>query len=100
LFFEAYFSNFIEGIEFEIKEAHEIIFEQKIPKNRTQDAFDILGTYQVISHPTEIGRIPTSFVEFENLLKNRHAILMRGCPEKLPGQYKTMMNRVGAKKYL
>jgi hypothetical protein len=33
-FFEAYFSNFIEGTEFAVDEAAAIIFENRIPKNR------------------------------------------------------------------
>jgi hypothetical protein len=77
LFFESYFSNYIEGTEFELNEAHQIIFEQKIPQNRPQDAHDILGTYQILSNQSEIGHIPKSFAEFENLLKNRHAIMVR-----------------------
>ena len=37
-FFEAYFSNFIEGTEFPVEEAHEIIFEGAIPQDRPEDA--------------------------------------------------------------
>src|SRR3546814_6364556 len=42
---EAYFSNFIEGTEFAIGEAVEIVFEGRIPENRPADGHDVLGTY-------------------------------------------------------
>src|SRR3546814_3141836 len=44
-FMEAYFSNFIEGTEFAIGEAVEIVFEGRIPENRPADGHDVLGTY-------------------------------------------------------
>jgi hypothetical protein len=44
-FFEAYFSNFIEGTEFEVDEAVDIIFSGVIPAERAEDAHDVLGTW-------------------------------------------------------
>lgn len=94
-FFEAYFSNFIEGTEFEVKEAAAIVFENRIPIARPQDAHDILGTYKIVADQTEMSRIPRDFTEFEHLLKRRHGEIMQARPEKLPGQYKTEPNRAG-----
>src|SRR3546814_906624 len=54
-FFEAYFSNFIEGTEFEVEEAAAIVFRQAIPRDRPADAHDILGTWRLVSDP-KIGR--------------------------------------------
>ena len=45
-FFEAYFSNYIEGTTFLVSEAEEIVFEGKIIPNRTEDSHDVLGTFQ------------------------------------------------------
>ena len=42
-FFEAYFSNFIEGTEFAVEEAREIVFEGVIPPARPEDAHDVTG---------------------------------------------------------
>jgi len=95
-FFEAYFSNFIEGTEFEIEEAVRIIFEGKIPKDRPADAHDILGTYQIVSNVNEMKRIPNNADELIVLLKNRHARLMQGRPEMKPGEFKTVPNRAGS----
>lgn len=95
-FFEAYFSNFIEGTEFAIEEAAAIIFQNQIPNARPQDAHDILGTYRIVADPTEMARTPNTFAELERLLKRRHAEIMQARPEKGPGQYKTEPNRAGS----
>lgn len=94
-FFEAYFSNFIEGTEFAVNEAAAIIFENKIPMARPQDAHDIIGTYRIVSDATEMTQLPSSFAELENLLKRRHTAIMQARPDKAPGQYKTEANRAG-----
>lgn len=94
-FFEAYFSNFIEGTEFEVNEAIDIIFKGKIPENRPKDAHDILGTYQVISDLEEMNTCPKNGDELIQILKKRHAILMQGRPEITPGKFKTVSNRAG-----
>src|SRR3546814_5207353 len=56
-FFEAYFSNFIEGTEFSVEEAEDIVFRGVIPQDRPQDAHDILGPYRVVrseEHTSEL----------------------------------------------
>ncbi len=95
-FFEAYFSNFIEGTEFEIEEAAEIIFEGKIPQDRPMDAHDIIGTYQIVSDNHEMKRTPKNADAFIMLLKNRHAHLMQQRPEMKPGEFKNIPNRAGS----
>jgi len=94
-FFEAYFSNFIEGTEFAIEEAAAIVFKEQIPKARPQDAHDILGTYRIVVNKDDMSRTPESFPEFERVIKRRHAEIMQARPEKLPGQYKDEPNRAG-----
>lgn len=94
-FFEAYFSNFIEGTEFGVDEAAAIIFENRIPDARPQDAHDILGTYRIVADLREMSHVARDFAEFELLLKRRHGEIMKARPEKRPGQYKTEPNRAG-----
>lgn len=91
-FFEAYFSNFIEGTIFE---AEEIIFSNKIPVDRPRDGHDILGTFKIVSDPDGMRRVPRTFSEFESLLKERHYTLMQARPEVRPGDYKLKPNRAG-----
>ncbi len=95
-FFEAYFSNYIEGTVFEIAEAEEIVFDRRIPKGRPADVHDILGTFRIVSDPNEMKRVPTGFDEFESLLKDRHRMLMENRPEIAAGHYKDMPNRAGS----
>lgn len=95
-FFEAYFSNFIEGTEFAVDEAADIIFNGYIPKARPEDAHDVLGTWKVVSNEREMSRIPRSLEELKDLLIGRHAQVMEGRPDKSPGRFKADPNRAGS----
>ncbi|MBX9743374.1 MAG: Fic family protein [Chthoniobacterales bacterium] len=94
-FFESYFSNFIEGTEFDVEEAHDIVFEGKIIKERLEDAHDILGTFKIVSDSKEMSRVAKNSTEFIKLLRYRHSIILKGRPDKHPGQFKQHHNRAG-----
>jgi fido (protein-threonine AMPylation protein) len=94
-FFEAYFSNFIEGTEFELDEARRIVRTHEIPVTRPKDAHDILGTYELVSDPTEMSRRPSSGQELIDLLRERHRSLMSERSEVDPGGFKTRNNQAG-----
>ena len=95
-FFDAYFSNFIEGTEFELSEAVQILFEGNPFIERLEDAHDVLTTYRIVSDPIEMNKIAGTFPEFLALLKNRHSTLMEARQEKHPGRFKTLLNRAGS----
>ena len=99
-FFEAYFSNYIEGTEFEIDEAVDIVFNNVLPASRPEDAHDVLGTFRIASDPTEMRQTPQTFEMFLALLKRRHAAIMEQRPEKAPGQFKDIVNRVGQRYFV
>lgn len=94
-FFEAYFSNFIEGTEFEVDEAAAIVFDGRIPQDRPEDAHDVLGTFRVVSDRAEMARLPKTFADFVETLRSRHARVMEGRPDKSPGAFKATQNRAG-----
>ena len=94
-FFEAYFSNFIEGTEFAVDEAADIVFKGHIPKARPEDAHDVLGTWKLVSDEREMSRIPRDFQQLTTLLKSRHARILEGRPDKGPGWFKSDPNRAG-----
>lgn len=94
-FFEAYFSNYIEGTQFEVEEAREIVFEAKIPDERPEDAHDVLGTYRVVSNLPEYQKLPTDFERFWILLSMRHESILTARPDTHPGEIKTKPNRAG-----
>lgn len=95
-FYEAYFSNFIEGTEFAVEEAADIVFRGHIPVSRPADAHDVLGTWKIVSDAREMSRAPGSFEEFLELLTRRHSVIMEGRTAKRPGKFKTGLNRAGA----
>jgi len=94
-FFEAYFSNYIEGTEFELDEAADLVYEGKLPYGRTQDGHDLTGTYQIVNDLVEMSSVATSGEQFVELLRYRHSIILAGRPEKNPGQLKAIANRAG-----
>jgi hypothetical protein len=98
-FFDAYFSNFIEGTEFEVAEALEIVFENRIPAARPADAHDVLGTFRLVSSGYEMGRsmvgLARDFPAFRAILESRHENILRGRREAQPGQFKEAANRAG-----
>ena len=95
-FFEAYFSNYIEGTVFEVSEAKRII-DTGIPLTaRSGDSHDVLGTYQIVSDRNEMKIITSDENEFLNLLQSRHKFLLSARVDKNPGQFKERNNRAGS----
>lgn len=95
-FYESYFSNYIEGTEFSLEEARQIVDSQRPPSSRPADGHDILGTHRCVSDP--VGRSTTSDDpdELIEMLRQRHATIMAGRPDVQPGQWKTAANSVGS----
>jgi Fic/DOC family len=94
-FFEAYFSNFIEGTEFAVEEAADIVFRGVIPNERPADAHDVLGTWRIVSDAEEMRRTPQDAATLVHLLKARHAAIMERRPDQRPGEFKLAENRAG-----
>lgn len=98
-FFDAYFSNFIEGTEFEVEEALGIVFENRIPAARPADAHDVIGTFRLVVSGHEMGRSAVDLAHdwpaFRALLESRHETILRGRPEAAPGRFKEEVNRAG-----
>lgn len=94
-FFDAYFSNFIEGTEFTVEEAAGIVFDGNVPTERPADAHDVAGTWRLVSDDAEMARTPDSFRDLEALLKSRHRTIMGGRADTRPGEFKSMPNRAG-----
>ena len=95
-FFEAYFSNFIEGTEFTVDEAEAIVASGTVPDDRPEDAHDILGTFEAVSDQALRAAVPATVEEFLELLERRHRLVMSGRPDKRPGQFKEKPNQAGS----
>ena len=94
-FFESYFSNYIEGTEFEVEDARQIIETRTPMPARNADSHDVLGTYYIVSNRKEMSVTPTSADHLIDILQHRHRIMMSARPEANPGMFKTQNNRTG-----
>ncbi len=94
-FVEAYFSNYIEGTEFAVEQATEIVYDGKIPSDRPQDGHDVLGTYLQLVEKVARAPSATTFDEFKIEIQTRHQRLMESRPDIQPGKFKTVANRAG-----
>ena len=94
-FFESYFSNYIEGTEFEIEDAWKIVETGQPMPARNADSHDVLGTFQLVASRREMRRTPTSTDTFIELLQDRHRILMAARPDRKPGMFKMQNNHAG-----
>ena len=92
-FFEAYFSNYIEGTEFTVDEASAIVFDGRIPADRPADAHDITGTWRMVSDSAEMSRVAQDPDRLLDLLRDRHAFVLQGRPEMRPGEFKVAPNQ-------
>jgi hypothetical protein len=99
-FFEAYFSNFIEGTEFGVEQARRIAIDGEVPDERPADAHDVAATYRLVVDPDDRARVPGSSDEFIGLLRDRHAVLMAARPDKHPGQFKQQPNYAGGYRFV
>ncbi|CAN5414030.1 Fic family protein [soil metagenome] len=102
-FLDAYFSNYIEGTEFEIGEARGIVFDGRIIPARPQDSHDVLETYRLLSDPTFLSQGLHGFSDAESFiahLRGAHRRIMSGRPDQEPGVFKTKPNRAGNSQFV
>lgn len=95
-FFEAYFSNYIEGTTFTVAEAESIVFDGRIVANRSADTHDVLGTFAAASRAPWRNAPARTADEFLAWLKNVNALIMQRRPDTLPGQWKERINQAGS----
>lgn len=95
-FFESYFSNYIEGTQFTLDEAEEIVTSGKALYNRHADSHDVLAHIEISGDAVELNRTPASPEELIDILKTRHSILLAQRQDKQPGQFKDSPNQAGS----
>ena len=94
-FFEAYFSNYIEGTEFELEDV-KLIIETNTPiPTRDEDSHDVLGTYKLVSNREEMSITPATPERMLEILLYRHTVMLSARLSKKPGQFKDRNNRAG-----
>jgi hypothetical protein len=99
-FLESYFSNFIEGTEFEVSEARAFVLESKPIDSRPKDSHDILGVFRQALQPAWALQTLAAGEAVLEQLKARHADQMRERPEVDPGQFKDRVNVAGNTRFV
>lgn len=97
-FFEAYFSNYIEGTRLSLEDARGILEHHPaiIPAHR--DEHDVLSTYNLTKKSPVVW---SSFSDFEDFILSTHASLFSHRKDEISaGQYKTRSNRVGSTEFV
>ncbi|MDR2466456.1 MAG: Fic family protein [Prevotellaceae bacterium] len=95
-FFDAYFSNYIEGTKFLVEDAKKIVDTGIVVPKRIKDSHDILGTFNIVSDNREMRITPATADEMTAILKRRHLVMMSARAEEVDaGQFKTRNNRAG-----
>lgn len=94
-FLESYFSNFIEGTEFDVQEARGFVLDGKPIDQRPKDSHDILGVFRQALDPGWANQTLASGEAVLTQLRQRHADQMRERPEVGPGDFKVQANRAG-----
>ena len=89
-FFESYFSNYIEGTEFEVGEAKQIVDTGVALPTRDEDSHDVLGTFYITSNRKEMSILPKDPDDLISILQRRHSILLSARPTKTPGGIHTL----------
>lgn len=94
-FFEAYFSNYIEGTTFTIEEAENIVFRGQIVENRSEDSHDVLGTFGAAITPPWRDQPANTADDFLVWLRNVNALVVQKRIDKKPGEWKDKPNQAG-----
>ncbi|MGI8894936.1 MAG: Fic family protein, partial [Casimicrobiaceae bacterium] len=94
-FFEAYFSNYIEGTTFTVDEAEDIVFRGRIIERRSEDSHDVLGTFQAITTAPWRSSSTTDADAFLAWLKGINALVLQSRADRNPGEWKLEPNRAG-----
>ncbi len=101
-FFEAYFSNYIEGTEFEVEEAERIVFDPTYAYTRHADGHDVIETWRVIRREMDEAPrpLPANAAAWIADLKDWHRTIFAHRAEILAGEFKHLPNRVGDRRFV
>ncbi len=103
-FWEAYFSNFIEGTQFTVEEAQVIVYDaeaaRRLEAERPDDAHDVRETYRLIIDRRISREVARDTPHFLELIKRRHARMMASRHSIMPGEFKLKNNEFGTRTFV
>lgn len=94
-FLESYFSNFIEGTEFDVQDARGFVLQGRPITARPKDSHDVLGVFRQAVNPGWANQTLGAGEPALHQLRDRHRDQMAERPEVGPGEFKTQANRAG-----
>lgn len=94
-FYEAYFSNYIEGSTLTIDEAERVVFDNA-DVGKPEDSHDIRATWEIVADRAEMSRGYRDADDFLDALRDRHRVMMAAHPRANPGEWKSQRNQAGA----
>ncbi|WP_029461843.1 Fic family protein [Serpentinimonas barnesii] len=94
-FLESYFSNFIEGTEFDVQDARGFVLQGRPITTRPKDSHDVLGVFRQAVNPGWANQTLGVGEPVLHQLRDRHRDQMAERPEVGPGEFKTQANRAG-----
>ncbi len=96
-FIESYFSNYIEGTEFEVGEAYSIVFDPTYKYKRHKDGHDIKSTYELMLDNIKNPVVFTNATQYIEQLKLWHIkMLSHRSDDMLVGSFKESINKAGS----
>ncbi len=66
-----------------------------MPEGRTEDAHDILGTFDLVNDPLRRRRLPAASEGLPDLLRSHHVLILERREQANPGAFKTRANQAG-----
>lgn len=99
-FIEAYFSNFVEGIKFNIEEARGIVLSGQVDVCRPKDSHDLLGVFRLATTEPYRHKPPAPGQGFLDDLAQWHAEMMKMRLEANPGRPKVDANYAGTTRFV
>lgn len=96
-FIESYFSNYIEGTEFEVGEAYAIIFNPEHHYTRAKDGHDIQKSFSLMKNNIHAPVQFKSASHYIDTLKSWHQTLMsHRSDDMIVGNFKKIKNKAGS----
>ena len=97
-FFDAYFSNSIEGAPCTVEQAAQAVFDDSQPSD--SEAHAVRDTFALLSAPTLRARTPHSAADLLSILATFHGRVVAGGADAQPGRIRLSAARAGSTEFV
>lgn len=99
-FFEAWFSNYLAGLEFDVEAAHQVIVDERPLAERPMDSAVLLNNFYLVEERCDFDRRPENGDDFLRLLARRHEALFAGRDDVPGGCYRQPGDRTDSTRFI